>query len=304
MAMLFIFSSCADRKPAFAFTENDQGIALFEADKPVFFYQREPKSLDGRYVCNNYIHPLYSIDGDTLTEEFPSDHIYHRGIYWAWHQVFIDNQSVGNSWIMDKIIHDVVELQNSIQNSSARLDLDVHWKSSALENGGPFIHEHTSILVHPLEDEIRKIDFEISLKALVPGVEIGGADNEIGYGGFCPRIKTPEDLVFTSANGKEIWERGRVVVSPWMDYTGSFGPNNEKSGLTVICHPTTPNYPPPWLLNQRSSMQNVIFPGRYRTELPMNKPVALRYRLILHKGYQNVNIEKLKAGYDQFSYQN
>jgi hypothetical protein len=302
--MFFALGSCVERIPAFAFKENSQGLTLFEAEKPVFSYQREPLSLDGKYVCNNYIHPLYSIDGDTLTEEFPSSHPYHRGIFWAWHYVFIEDQRIGSTWTMENISHDVAGLKTSVQGRIARLDLDVYWKSTSMGNGSPFIHETTSVMVHEIEDEIRKIDFEISLKALVPGVGIAGADNEFGYGGFCLRIKTPADMVFTSENGQVIHKRGETWIRPWMDFYGSFGHNKEESGLTLICHPDTPGYPPAWILNPLSSMQNPAFPGRYRTELPVHIPVVLKYRLIVHT--DNVRIQedfaRLKAEYDQFSF--
>jgi hypothetical protein len=63
-------------KQGFTFNENSEGVEIKENGQPVFFYQRKHKSLDGKYTCNNYIHPLYSLNGDTLTEEFPVDHSY------------------------------------------------------------------------------------------------------------------------------------------------------------------------------------------------------------------------------------
>jgi hypothetical protein len=284
LATLFAYGCSAERDAHFTFTENDQGIMLTERGNPVYFYQRAPKSLDGRYVCNNYIHPLYSAGGDTLTEEFPADHPYHRGIFWAWHQIFIDGKSVGNGWIMQDFKQEVTGYRTSIRNNTARLDLDVQWKSPAWQEGTPFVREQTSIEVHPLKEDVRIIDFIISLEGLVPGVSIGGADNDRGYGGFCLRIRTPEDLIFTSANGQEIPRPGQTGASPWMDFTGSFGPASGRSGLSLVCHPETPGYPPTWILRQRTSMQNVVFPGRERSELPQGKPVVLKYRLILHDG--------------------
>jgi hypothetical protein len=297
---LLLCSSCAEKKSPFEFSEDSQGVSLYEAGNPVFSYQREPKSLDGRFVCNNYFHPLYTIDGDTLTEEFPASHPHQRGVYWAWHQVYINDQSVGSSWMMNNLSHDIFDLQTEITDTTARLNLDIHWKSSQWENNRQFLHEKTSVTVHRMVDEVRKIDFEISMKALVPGVSVGGSDNELGYGGFSLRIKTPEDMVFTSDRGLEIYERGQTRPIPWMDFSGSFGSDGEFSGITVLSHPSSADYPPVWILNPRSSMQNPVYPGRYRTELPVDTPVVLRYRLIIHKGnLREVNVPMLKMEYDQ-----
>ncbi len=294
-------TGCQQRQPAFLFDHNDQGVMLSEAGEPVFFYQKEPKSSDGRFICNNYIHPLYSIDGDTLTEEFPASHPHQRGIFWGWHQVYINDQSVGNSWAMNNITHEVSGIQAGTENNTARLDVDVMWRSAIWQNGEPFIHEQTSILVHQKVDNLRIIDFRISLTALVPGVNIGGSNNEAGYGGFSMRIKTPEDLVFTSVYGRQAPDRPRTKPSSWMDFSGTFGPESRSSSLTLLCHPSTINYPSTWLLNQRSSMQNPVFPGRHRTHLPPGIPVNLQYRLIVHNSDINdLDIAGLKAEYDQF----
>ena len=48
---------------------------------------------------SNYFHPLYDLDGTVLTEDFPKDHIHHRGIFWAWHQVRINGKTVQDQWV-------------------------------------------------------------------------------------------------------------------------------------------------------------------------------------------------------------
>ena len=75
------------------------------------FYQRMPKSLDGKYARNNYIHPLYGLDGAVLTEDFPEDHLYHRGIFWSWHQVYINGQRMGDPWLLENFIQKVKNVQ-------------------------------------------------------------------------------------------------------------------------------------------------------------------------------------------------
>lgn len=301
--ILFIACGChPDTGYPFSFKESSEGVELFESGKAVFFYQKALKSLDTRYVCNNYIHPLYSLEGDELTEEFPADHPYHRGIFWAWHQMFINEQSIGNNWIMENISLDVTKLKTSTDKGKARLDIDVNWKSSLWHDENPYMHEHTTILVHRTKG-IRKIDFEIRLKGLTPGLSIGGADDEKGYGGLCLRIKTPEDLTFTSANGTVSPQSTQITAGSWMDFSGTFNPSANKNGIILLCHPTTPNYPQNWILRQSNSMQNIVYPGRERVEIPVDKEIILRYRLIIHKGsHKEIDIPKMKAEYDKFIY--
>lgn len=300
--LFFLLISCNSQKrdSSFTFVRIDQGVELLENGQPVFFYQEKPKSRDGEYTCNNYLHPLYSLKGDTLTEEFPTDHPYHRGIFWAWHQIYVNGESVGNSWIMENIKQDIVKMTTITENNIAQLKLFVLWKSNLFENYSPIVKEETTITVHSVTNNIRKIDFRISLNAVVSGVEIGGADNEKGYGGFCARLRLPDNLIFTSLNKKVIPTTEQIRTGAWMDFSASFGSNSDASGITIMCHPKTPNYPAPWILRPKTSMQNIVFPGRERIEFPMGEPVVLYYRLIIHDGRSSsVDINKLHTEYSK-----
>jgi hypothetical protein len=61
--LIFFLSSCTSQEmeTPFTFKGTNQGIELLENGQPVFFYQKMPKSLDSKYICNNYLHPLYSL---------------------------------------------------------------------------------------------------------------------------------------------------------------------------------------------------------------------------------------------------
>ncbi len=301
--LIAAFTACGtnsgDERP-FLFEPDDNGVTLSENGIPVFYYRKELKTLTGEYVCNHYIHPLYALNGDTLTEEFPLDHPYHRGIFWSWHQLYMDTISLGDDWIMEHITHDVTALQTGIENATATLDLEVMWRSALLENGKAFMKENTRITVYPSQTGVRMIDFEISLKALVQGVTMGGSDDEKGYGGFCARLRLPDDLVFTSDHGPVVPQTLQVIAGPWMDFSGTFGPSGVLSGLSIFCHPSTPNYPAPWILRQQTSMQNIVYPGRDRVPLSMDQPTILRYRLVVHNGSaQKVNLPALKSEFEK-----
>jgi hypothetical protein len=298
-------SSAEMQKSPFMFNETVQGIELTENGKPVFFYQRKPKSLDGKYICTDYIHPLYSLSGDTLTEEFPPDHPYHRGIFWSWHQLYIDDKSLGDGWTNEGISQDVINVITRKSQEEAQIDLDVLWKSSTFQDGKPFLREHTTITVHEIEANIRKIDFEIVLRPLVKGFQIGGSPDEKGYGGFCARLKLSDDLIFTSENGPVKPRELQIKAGPWMDFSGRFGNDKKVSGITILCNPSTPNYPEPWILRQKGSMQNSVFPGQKRLSIPMDQQVVLRYRIIVHNGNaENSNISALQKDYEKMSGKN
>jgi hypothetical protein len=306
--ILLIISLCSwdsgkKSNSGFSFRETIQGVELLEGTQPVYFYQKAITSPNGNIFFNNYIHPLYSLDGDTLTEVSPKDHLHHRGIFWAWHQILVDTAHVGDSWMMKDLSFNIQSVKTKVYDQSAQLDLTIFWESSVFQNGKPFVKEHAMITVQKSMPGFRIIDFEIRLTSLVPNVSIGGSEDEKGYGGFSARIKLPEDLVFTSEQGPVSPQNLQIQAGQWMDFSASFNPAKEVSGFTILCHPETPNYVPPWILRQQNSMQNIVFPGREKVKLVEGKPLVLRYRMIVHKGRANeTDLPKLQSDYSNQNY--
>lgn len=256
----------------------------------------------------DYVHPLYSLDGEVLTEDFPADHPHHRGIFWAWHQVYVGDKRVGDGWSLKDISWDVYDAKVLTVGAESRaLRVHVLWKSPLWTDGSgeqkPFIKETTTITVHRAEGDIRKIDFEISLLALEAGVGIGGAKNERGYGGFSTRIRLPEGIEFTGQAGP-VEPRGiSVEAGPWLDFSGPFVSDDHISGLAILCHKSNPAYPQRWILRRRGSMQNPVWPGRHPVRLSAEKPLTLRYRLIIHRGNaHHIDLNQLQAEYNRLDY--
>ena len=283
-------------------TKDAQGYWFTEGDSRVLFYQAERKALpDGQAARSNYFHPLYDLDGSVLTEDFPKDHIHHRGIFWAWHQVRIDGKSVQDQWVNRDSFWTVKDAGIRSDASAASLVLRVVWESPQFADAAgqrrPFVEEQSLTRVHRAEGAIRKIDFHQRLTALVDGVEIGGSEDAKGYGGFSYRVVMPPDIRFTGAAGAVTPIENAVSPSPWMDLSGSYGKSG-KSGLTVLTHPTTTGFPQPWILRARGSMQNAVYPGRQPAAIPRDRPVILRYRIVVHRGeLAPADIGRLQAEY-------
>ena len=98
--------------------KDPQGYWFYEGDTKVLFYQAERKALpDGQAARSNYFHPLYDLDGNVLTEDFPKDHIHHRGIFWAWHQVRINGKTVQDQWMNSESFWTVRDARTDVRCS-------------------------------------------------------------------------------------------------------------------------------------------------------------------------------------------
>ena len=105
-------------------TKDPQGYWFSEGGTRVLFYQAERKALpDGRAARSNYFHPLYDLDGNVLTEDFPDDHIHHRGIFWAWHQVRINGTAVQDQWVNRDSFWTLQDARSESDDRSAALTL-------------------------------------------------------------------------------------------------------------------------------------------------------------------------------------
>ncbi len=293
-----------ERKNHIEITKNNEGFMVKEGQEKVMCYQRRHKSLNGKFMRANYIHPLYSLDGDILTEDFPTDHPHHRGVFWAWHQVWLGDKRLGDSWAASDFFWDVYETKIlDIDSKSRALRVQVLWKSplwtDADGNEKAFLKETTTIRIHRVQNDMRKIDFEIKLLALEDGIRLGGSEDAKGYGGFTTRIPLPDGLSFTGTNGPVEPKTLSVEAGPWLDFTGNFSKDGKISGLTILCHSTSPGYPQRWILRRKGSAQNPVYPGRHPVLLSCEKPLILRYRLIIHRGKLiRSEIDKLQAEYN------
>lgn len=271
----------------------DEGFEFVEGEQPILFYQAKPRSLDGKFERAGYVHPMYNLDGGILTEDFPSDHLHHRGIFWAWHQLYVGDVRIGDPWVCQDFLArvDAVEILTG-DADAAGIRATVRWISKEwTEPSGepkPIVQEETTIRAYRTDGAYRIIDFRISLLALEPSVRIGGSDDVKGYGGFSPRLRLPEDIQFTAEQGVVEPQKTAVAASRWMDMVGTFRTDNPSgpataSGVAVLCHPSLPGFPQQWILRKARSMQNPVFPGREPVELSMDDPLELRYRMIIHR---------------------
>ena len=307
---LGLSSSAAE--PRFTLREDQQGVELVEGDEPVFFFQLREKTLDGKWPRSHYLHPVYDVAGKPITEDFPADHRHHRGIFWAWHQLKLHGKPLADPWICQGIRwappgegQDAAPKPGDGFASSDRWP-HVHWRRKAdratlrvVRNwtveveGRPtaVVEDRVAVTAWASDGAIeagkRRLDFEIQLRPLLPGIEMGGSENAKGYGGFSTRIALQPPVTFVGDRGPVEPQVTAVEAGRWLsmirDVQGKRARVESLAHVTIFCHPSHPGFPAPWILRRQRSMQNVAWPGRHPVKLDIDKPTVLRYRLLIHK---------------------
>jgi len=297
----FIFVLFSSQFSAFSqtlgFQKEKEGVLLLEDDKPRYFYQAVTKSKNGEYPRANYVHPLYGLQGEILTEDFPDDHLHQRGIFWAWHQLYAEGTRIGNPWLSEGIVWDVQNISTEVDGKFAQLKSEILWKETASEKA--ILKENLVITYKRHNSDAYTLAFDIQLTALLDGVAIGGSEDEKGYGGFSPRLKLPEDVVFISSTGKVEPHNLAVKAGPWVNLTGHFDPSSDaSSGIVIMGEPQKlPNYQG-WILRSSNSMQNMAFPGNNPVSIKKGESFTFRNQILVHR---NLRTEEIEEYYKEFS---
>ncbi len=280
-----------------------EGFEFRDHDRPVLFYQKTPRTMDGQFQRAGFVHPLRGLDGEVVTQVFPSDHRHHHGVFWAWHQLWIGDKRAGDPWITKDFLLVVQQAEIVSQGPLfATLKVRSHWTSSLVTDAGgehkPIVEEITTIrLFHALEDT-QYVDFAIRLKPLLPDVRIGGSENERGYSGFTVRVGPPDEMQIVDTGGL-LSEDAVGTHARWADVSGRFAAGHATSGIAILSHPSLREFPPRWLL-RHYGMQNVVYPGREPIELSGEELLVIRHRLVLHRGdNQQARIADHQAAYEQ-----
>lgn len=260
------------------------GFLFMEGKDSIFFYQKSPKDKNGEFSRCNYLHPFYGVDGARLTEDFPADHLHHRGIFWAWHQILIDGRQVSDGWGLKDFQQKVTGFEFRLQKGEGVLNTTVEWKSSLWKNGKEaYIKESTKITLFPKTGNYRRVDFEIQLKALADRLSIGGSNDEKGYGGFSARLKLPADVVFSGMNGPVEPQNTAIAGGKFINISGSFLNENKPGGVAIAASESNPEPNKSWILRKSASMQNAAYPGQTPVAIPFDKPLVLKYSLIVYQ---------------------
>lgn len=275
-----------------AFTLEDDGasVTVREGDTPVFVYLylpgRKPVLVSERYRRGCYIHPLYGLDGEELTQDFPLDHFHHRGVFWAWPDSTLGERKM-DVWAFDGARQVYSKwLKQETDNEKAVLSVENHWVFDDAPEV-PVIRETVTILVHPAADNHRDLDFELTFSNVSQDVfTLRGSGTETkGYGGFCLRPDaTRRPLVFTSKQGVSE-EDALELESPWVDVSYATTPGGESlSGAAIFQHPDNPGYPHPGWILRHYGFLGQSWPHTVAHVMAPGDSVTLRYRLHVHRG--------------------
>jgi len=280
-------------------------LALFERGAPVLAYRYTrvdpPEGVPERYWRMSYIHPLFGLDGDVLTQDFPSDHYHHRGVFWTWPECTVGDRQM-DVWTL-RDVRQVFEewITREADEQSATVGVQNVWVFD--DDPTPIVRERITFTVYPADEVGRAIDFHLAFtNASDEVVTIRGASSgDKGYGGFSYRPDSArKPLQFTTADG-EVDKDFTEYETPWADCTSTVEPDGPTSGVAIFQHPTNPGYPHSGWLFRHYGFLGASYPHNETLTLNPGDGFELRYRLYMHCG--DVEFGRVAERFDAYTQQ-
>ena len=227
---------------------------------------------------SDYIHPLYGLEGEMLTNDWPDGgHPHHRGIFWAWPEVEYGTQRADIYALQRVFARPTGNINFTSGPVFAQIDAENLWM---WEDSESIVNEHAIIRVYRSSPDIRIIDLTLKFLALKDSVTLATRFTN-SYGGLNIRMQTPEkqDISYFTD------EKDANPLRTWSDFNGIFEGNKSFSGLMLLQHRDNPEYPGNWRDYPDLAWVQPTFPTP-DTRYPLSKevPLVLRYRLIIHSG--------------------
>ena len=268
---------------------------------------------DGKEKGCPYFHPLATMEGAVLTDLRPGDHLWHRGLRFAWKKI---NGLEGywtwpdgkERWPDKEMGHSDVTAVKVTANDdfSARFELEMGYHPP----GEPADVTEKRIIVVSAPDE--KGDYRIDWHGVFTGGPkgavldrtpiLGEADGKWfgGYAGLQFRLAAHESFsAWTISNSEgasvlseaeKITPETRKNLEPlhgqparWVDLTLDMA-DGKTGGATIMDHPGNLRHPSPWHIAAmpHEFHHAPLFSGPYTLEA--GKELPFRFRILVHTG--------------------
>jgi len=296
------------KKGEFEFKDiDDKSLKILDGDTPVMVYNHG--TITGEHVPEKdrrrnracYIHPVWGLNGEVLTDDFPKDHFHHHGIFWSWPHVGVDGKEY-DMWSSDAV---KLKFERWLCREAGPVAAVLGVENAWLIGDKKVVTERVWMRTYKVAEDARAIDLDFTWIPEKP-ISLRGAGGK-SYGGLTVRLNVlpRRDAIITTERGAGKHE-GKGSVSKtdlsntplaWADITTVIPGCPQRSGLAVFVPKDHPDYPPTWLTRHYGPLC-VGWPGVKTRTFEPGKPIRLSYRILIHK--KEMSPEELKKAYDGY----
>jgi hypothetical protein len=290
-----------NHKPPVVITQHAKGLQVTINNKPLFVYHTKeaspPADSPAYYKRSGFIYPLYSPNGQILTDDFPAGHAHQHAIFTAWAGTTFRNDSI-DFWNQHKqkgTVEHVQVLNTTSGPIMTQLQVLLRYKSFAHDQ---VLQEKWTIRIYPFSHYYLFDLFSEQVNTTKDTLFL----EKYNYGGLAFRGSAawnPDDKVNFKNNWHILTSEGirdsaaNHTHARWVDAHGII--NGKTAGATIFNYPSNFRYPqairvhpafPYWCYAPVVDGPFSLNPGTlYRSQ----------FRYYVHEGAPNINtIERLE----------
>lgn len=279
------------KKPRWIYVP-EHSLTLVEDDETLAHYDFSTTE-----AAKPFVHPLRTSKGTLLTSYQPSDHVWHRGLWFAWKYI-----NGVNYWEEEPNAKGVLASEGAtiaLKGEKLRYDGDAAVLAHELKYVAPdksvtMRETRQLVLQPPSDDGTFRLDFSHAFTVGDTDVELSATPvtKETPWGGYAGLgIRTARSLQqFKTLNDEGVAGDGvNGALSKWVDLSGvADGGPKQAAGVTLFDHPQNTRHPSPtYVFNDAT-----IF-GYSNLSLVRNEPLTLAaganlnlaYRVLVHDGW-------------------
>jgi hypothetical protein len=279
-------------------------ITLSAFDKTAFVYRTEKTKLPENrpdlkpiFQRGGYIHPVLSPSGKQITDDYPSNHKHHHGIWFAWTHTEFEGRKP-DFWNMGdgKGTVEFVSLEKSWSGPvhagfiSKHRQVDLTQKNA---DGTPkpksALNETWNVKLYAIGNERTKPYFVFDVEV----VNTCSSDAPVKlpkyrYGGIGVRgnwaWNGKDKLNFLNSEGSTDRSKGdnNETVGKWAHMGGTL--DGALTGIAILGHPNNANAPQPQRIHPTEPFFNFAAQQAGDLEITPGKPFVSRYRFVVADG--------------------
>jgi hypothetical protein len=282
--------------PAMAVTDENGALVIRSANKKVLQYnyrtQYPPAGVDSSFKRSGFIHPLWSPNGNVLTQINPPDHYHHVGIWNPWTDVIfqgkkVDFWNIGDKKATVRFARFIAQEKGAVYGGFKALQEHVVLNHPAAGRETIAMNEVWDIRVFNIGSGMWLWDFTSSLNCATRDTVFL---EEYRYGGFGFRATSE----WNNENSKVLTSEGKTrkeadaSTARWCMIDGAI--QQTHSGILFMSNPANYNFPEPmrvWPedMNKRGDVFFSFSPTRNKSwTLTPGKDHVLKYRMLVYDG--------------------
>ncbi len=293
IALLLSVALPAAAEPTYTLTPDKEklGQELKTPDGRTVLRYMTKRPAETKLTANSVccLFPLNTPAGVRAVDFAPSDHPHHRGVFLAWHATDVGSRADFWGWgemapTEGRVIENrAVELAHA-DAKQAKFKVHNEW----MADGKKAIDEHSEVVVRE-EGPAYVVDLTYKL---TPTEKV--TLERSAFGGFCVKARKDGKAEFAGPEDVSSLKPPHYLkpetdwpAADWYNYTIKLNePAGEKKiekiGVTVVDHPNNP--PTTWHNLKGISMINPCIVAPAAVSFTKDKPLVLRYRLVVHDG--------------------